>query len=142
MGAGRPGLDSARLGRPQVVGIGRGVAPAGPRRGDIHFIAFPEVGGHVLGGPHPAVVVQSDRLRRSSTVVVVPMTSAARSAAESPPYLVPVTRRESDLDRDGFVKCDQPATLPVAVLGPRAGRIAPEALHRVDAALRFVLALG
>ena len=55
-----------------------------------------------------------------STVIVVPMTSAARSAAELPPYLVAVTAKESGLDRDGFVKADQPATLPVGVLGPRA----------------------
>jgi mRNA-degrading endonuclease toxin of MazEF toxin-antitoxin module len=80
-------------------------------------------------------------MRRSSTVVVVPMTSRARSAAEDPPYLVPVGARESGLDRDGFVKGDQPATLPTAVLGPRAGRLSPAALGRLDAALRFVLEL-
>lgn len=114
---------------------------AGPRRGDIHFIAFPDQGGNVLRGPHPAVVVQADAMRRSSTVVLVPMTSSPRSAVESPPYLVAVTRRESGLDRDGFVKCDQPATLPTTVLGPKAGRLAPQALERVDVALRFVLDL-
>ncbi|HET9680826.1 MAG TPA: type II toxin-antitoxin system PemK/MazF family toxin [Candidatus Limnocylindrales bacterium] len=127
-----------------MVGIGREPSSGdrlGPRRGDIHFIAFPDLGGHVLRGPHPAVVVQTDRMRRSSTVVVVPMTSAARSAPEEPPYLVAVGRRESGLDRDGFVKCDQPATLPTVVLGPRAGRLAPAVLDRVDAALRFVLEL-
>jgi len=126
-----------------VVGIGRDPSPPGgtPRRGDIHFIAFPDAGGHVLRGPHPAVIVQTDRMRRSSTVVVVPMTSAARSAAESPPYLVAVTSRDSGLDRDGFVKCDQPATLPMAVIGPRVGRLNPIAAARVDGALRFVLEL-
>lgn len=67
------------------------------------------------------------------------MTSSARSAAEAPPYLVAVTARESGLDRDGHAKCDQPATLPVVVLGPRAGRLAPAAMERLDAALRFVL---
>lgn len=125
----------------RVVGIGREGAPLGPRRGDIHFIAFPDQGGNVLRGPHPAVVVQSDRMRRSSTVVVVPMSSSPRSAPEAPPYLVAVTGRESGLDRDGFVKCDQPATLPVAVLGPRRGRLAPAVVERLDIALRFVLDL-
>jgi mRNA-degrading endonuclease toxin of MazEF toxin-antitoxin module len=104
-------------------------------------VAFPDAGGHVLRGPHPAVVVQTERMRRSSTVVVVPMTSAARSAAFAPPYLVPVTARDSGLDRDGFVKCDQPATLPLMVLGPRAGRLNAAAVERLDAALRFVLDL-
>lgn len=124
-----------------MVGIGREGRTLGPRRGDIHFIAFPDQGGNVLRGPHPAVVVQADRMRSSSTVVVVPMTSSARSAAESPAYLVAVTGRESGLDRDGFVKCDQPATLPVTVLGERRGRLAPDAVERLDAALRFVLQL-
>jgi mRNA-degrading endonuclease toxin of MazEF toxin-antitoxin module len=80
-------------------------------------------------------------MRRSSTVVVVPMTSAPRSAAVAPPYLVPVTARDSGLDRDGFVKCDQPATLPLAILGRRAGRLSAVAIERLDAALRFVLDL-
>lgn len=113
----------------------------GPARGDVHWIAFPDAGGNVLRGPHPAVVVQSDRMRRSSTVIVVPMTSTPRSAAELPPYLVAVSALDSGLDRDGFVKADQPATLPVVVLGPRAGRLAPAVLDQLDAALRFVLGL-
>jgi mRNA-degrading endonuclease toxin of MazEF toxin-antitoxin module len=69
------------------------------------------------------------------------MTSAARSAAETPPYLVALTARESSLDRDGYAKCDQPATLPVVVLGPKAGRLSPSAIDRLDTALRFVLEL-
>ncbi len=141
MGKRRARADRPGVGQPGVVGIGREAVGAGPRRGDVHFIAFPDVGGNVLRDPHPAVVVQTDRMRRSSTVVVAPMTSTARSAAEAPPYLVAVGRRDSGLDRDGYVKCDQPTTLPISVLGPRAGRLAPSAIERLDAALRFVLEL-
>jgi mRNA-degrading endonuclease toxin of MazEF toxin-antitoxin module len=124
-----------------LTGIGHEAPVPGPRRGDVHFIAFPDAGGNVLRGPHPAVVVQANRMSRSSTVIVVPMTSVARSAELAPRYLVAVPARESGLDRDGYVKCDQPATLPVAVLGPRAGRLSPDAITRVDSALRFVLDL-
>ena len=141
MGCGRPRDDRSGVGGPGVVGIGREAPALGPRRGDIHFIAFPDACGHVLRGPHPAVVVQAERLRRSTTVIVVPMTSAVRSAAELPPYLVGVKAKESGLDRDGFVKVDQPATLPVAALGPRAGRLVPALIDRLDASLRFVLDL-
>jgi len=125
-----------------VVGIGRGPASAGPRRGDIHFVDFGEPGGHVIRGPHPALVIQTDRLQRSSTVVVAPMTSAARAADYSPPFLVPVAAGESGLPRDGWIKCDQPTTLPVSLLGPRVGRLSPAALERLDVALRFVFDLG
>lgn len=124
-----------------MVGIGRAPAQSGPRRGDIHFIAFPDAGGHVLRGPHPGIVVQTDRLARSATVVVVPMTSAPRAAEFQPPFLVRVAAGESGLPRDGWAKCDQPVTIPASLLGPRAGRLSPEATGRLDAALRFVLGL-
>lgn len=95
----------------------------------------------MIKGPHPAVVVRTDRLRASTTVIVVPMTSAPRSADLRPPYLVAVSGRESGLSRDGFAKCDQTMTFPTDWLRTPAGRLNPEAMDRVDAALRFVLAL-
>jgi mRNA interferase MazF len=122
-----------------VVGIGRDPVWAGPSRGDIHIVDLPEIGGNVMRGPHPAVVVQSNRLRRSSTVAIVPMTSSARAAAFDLPFIVAVAARDSGLDRDGWAKCDQPITIPIAWLGPRAGRLSPETIDRVDAALRIVL---
>ncbi len=123
----------------RVVGIGQAPAIVGPSRGDIHVVDFPAIGGNVIQGPHPGVIVQTDRLRRSSTVVVVPLTSAARAASFDPPFLVAIGRRESGLPRDGWAKCDQPLTIPTFLLGPKAGRLDPEAIARLDAALRFVL---
>lgn len=87
------------------------------------------------------MIVQTDRMRRSSTVVVVPLTSAAKAAEFRPPFLAPITARESGLSRDGWAKCDQPMTVPALVLGPRAGRLNPAAIERIDDALRFVLGL-
>jgi mRNA-degrading endonuclease toxin of MazEF toxin-antitoxin module len=80
-------------------------------------------------------------MARSATVIVAPMTSTVRSETEHPPYLVSVAGREAGLPRDGFVKCDQLATFPTVLLGPRLGRLNPEAIDRLDDALRFVLAL-
>ena len=124
-----------------MVGIGRTAPPVGPMRGDIHYIDFPDLGGNVIRGPHPAVVVRTDRLARSTTVIVAPMTSSPRSAPEKPRYLVPVAAREAGLPRDGFVKCDQLATYPTVLLGPKLGRLNPAAIDRLDDALRFVLGL-
>ena len=124
-----------------MVGIGRTAPLVGPRRGDIHYIDFPDLGGHVIKGPHPAVVVRTDRMAGSTTAIVVPMTSAPRSAPVKPPYLVPVAAREAGIPRDGFIKCDQLATFPTALLGPRLGRLNPAAIERLDVALRFVLGL-
>jgi mRNA-degrading endonuclease toxin of MazEF toxin-antitoxin module len=125
-----------------VVGIGREPRPTQPRRGDVHLIAFEEVGGAVMRGPHPAVLVQNDRLARSRTALVCPLSTRGGLAPDSiPPYLVWVRRHESGLDQDGWVKVDQLYTRPVEGLGPRLGRLSPEAMDRVDASLRFVLAL-
>lgn len=125
-----------------MVGIGREPTDLGPRRGDIHIVGFEDIGGAVLRGPHPAVVVQADRLSGSSTVLVCPITSRSlRRPDYVPPYLVWLPRQESGLDRDGWVKSDQLFTRPVPSLGPRLGRLSPEALARVDVSLRFVLGI-
>ena len=121
--------------------MGRTPLPPGPQRGDIHWVAFHDDAGHVIAGPHPAVVVQSSPMSRSSTVIVVPMTSKARSAELRPPYLVAVAASESGLTRDGWVKADQIVTIDVTELGERAGRLSPAKIEELDAALRFVLAL-
>ena len=125
-----------------MVGIGRESPDAGPRRGDVHLVLFEDIGGAVLRGPRPAVVVQTDRLRTSSTVLCCPISSRGpRRPDFVPPYLVWVPRQESGLDRDGWIKSDQLFTRPVPSLGPRLGRLGPDALARVDASLRFVLGL-
>jgi mRNA-degrading endonuclease toxin of MazEF toxin-antitoxin module len=121
------------------VSIGRTPPPTGPRKGDIFILELPEVGGHVQAARRPAVVVQADRFARSGTVIVCPMTSAARRDALPRPYRVAVDPRDSGLDRTGWVKADQPTTVPAAILHGPVGRLAPEAIARVDAALRFVL---
>jgi mRNA-degrading endonuclease toxin of MazEF toxin-antitoxin module len=124
-----------------VVGIGWAPPPTGPQRGDIHWVAFRDDAGHVIAGPHPAVVVQTPALARSSTVIVVPMTSKARSASLRPPYLVEVIALESGLSKGGWVKADQMVTIDASDLGERAGRLSPGKIDELDAALRFVLAL-
>jgi mRNA-degrading endonuclease toxin of MazEF toxin-antitoxin module len=89
----------------------------------------------------PGAIVQTDRLRGSSTVIVVPLTSAAKAAEFRPPFLVHVRGRDAGLPRDGWIKCDRPTTVPGLLLGPKGGRLNPETLERVDAALRFALGL-
>lgn len=127
-----------------VVGIGARPPSTGFRRADIHLIEFPEVAGRVLMGPHPALIVSSDRLNPAGgTVLVCPLTSKIKHdpLRYLPPYLVGVTARDSGLRLDGYVKVNQVFTRPIEAIGPRMGRLNPEVMDRVDAALRYVLSL-
>ncbi len=121
--------------------IGRAAIPAGPRKGDVFLVEFPQVGGRVQEGRRPAVVVQSDRYSRSGTVVLCPMTSTPPPDDHPRPHRVPVPRAESGLDRDGWVKADQIQTVSGAVLHGPVAHLAPVAIDRLDMALRFVLDL-
>jgi mRNA interferase MazF len=124
-----------------MVSIGRELPAAGPRRGDIFVLDLPDVGGHVQAGRRPGVVVQADRFARSGTVILCPLTSAPPRDDLPRPHRVPVARNETGLDRDGWVKADQLVTVPGSTLAGPVGRLAPEALARLDDALRFVLDL-
>jgi mRNA-degrading endonuclease toxin of MazEF toxin-antitoxin module len=125
-----------------VVAIGnRPPLPPGPQRGEIYQVAFRDIGGNVLSGPHPAVVVQTPRMAGSSTTLVAPLTSRARSADLAPPYLVRALARETGLRLDGWVKVDQIFTFPAAELTAPIGRLPPARIEELDRALRFVLAL-
>ena len=142
MDGGVPALHRAAGVKARVVTTPREArSEGGPRRGDIHWIDLPNTGGHVIRGRRPVLVVQSDRLRRSSTVVVLPMTTSAKAADFRPPFLVEALGRQTGLRRDGWIKCDQPFTVPTAILGPRGGRLDPTALGRVDVALQFVFGI-
>jgi mRNA-degrading endonuclease toxin of MazEF toxin-antitoxin module len=125
----------------RMVGIDEAPPVIGPSRGDIHVVDFPNLGGNVIRGPHPGVIVQTDRMRRSSRIVVVPLTSAAKAARFEPEFLVKIAAGDAGLPRDGWAKCDQPMTLPAFLLGPKMGRLSPAAIDCVDDALRFVLGL-
>jgi mRNA-degrading endonuclease toxin of MazEF toxin-antitoxin module len=116
--------------------------PTGPAKGDVYAdLYFRDIGGHVLSGPHFAIVVQTARMASSATCLVIPVTSRAASAHLSPPYLVALTGKELGLAWDGFAHADQVFTFPSSELQRRIGRIPLARQEDVDAALRFVLAL-
>ena len=69
------------------------------------------------------------------------MTSTVPSAAVRPPSSSRSSAARPSLPRDGSAKCDQVTAITTAQIGPRIGRINPEAMEQIDAALRFVFAL-
>jgi mRNA interferase MazF len=102
-------------------------------RGEVFRLNAPRgARGHEQSGSRYAVVVQSDQLPLS-TWLVAPTSTAARAATFRPEVEIGgrVTR----------LLAEQTAAVDPTRLGKRVGYLSLEEMHRVDAALRIVLAL-
>ncbi len=119
--------------------IGDRPVASGPKRGEIYKVDFRDTGGHVISGPHFAVVVQTSAMSRSSTTLAVPITTNAASAHLRPEYLVDVSARDISLSWGGDIHADQVFTFPSADLDQRIGVLAAGKLEELDLALSFVL---
>lgn len=102
-------------------------------RGDVFALRpLKSARGHEQSGRRYAVVVQSDALLLS-TLLVAPTSTAGLDASFRPRVQVrgAVTK----------VLVEQAAAVDPSRLGQRVGRLTPEDLRAVDAALRLVLGL-
>jgi mRNA interferase MazF len=108
-------------------------------RGEVYSVDLGQPVGHEPAFRRPAVVVSVDILNNGpgGLVVVVPVTSTAyglRSHIELEPG-------STELDHTSYVRCDQLRVVSTERLSPRLGMVAPDELHALDQALRFVLDL-
>ena len=123
------------------------------RRGEIYWVAFSPVKGSEQDGLRPALVVQNDVGNRySPTTIVVAITRTL--PAQPYPFVVVVSPEESGLPEPSAVNCAQLATIqqagPASRLRPPRGetvvrpigRLHEDAMARIDAALRYSLALA
>ncbi|MBM3493256.1 MAG: type II toxin-antitoxin system PemK/MazF family toxin [Armatimonadetes bacterium] len=110
------------------------------RRGEVYWVDFSPARGVEQAGRRPALIVQNDRGNEHSAYTVV----AAISAAELPcvyPFTVPVSPGEAGLPQACHINCAQLMTIDQNRLSARIGRLSPERLAEVDAALRYELGL-
>jgi mRNA interferase MazF len=123
------------------------------RRGEIYWVAFDPVKGSEQGGLRPALVVQNDVGNRHSPTTVV--AAITRTLPPRPfPFVVVLEPEESGLVERSAVNCAQVATIqqsgersrlrppPRGTQVEPVGRLGAESMRRVDAALRYNLALG
>ncbi len=100
-------------------------------RGDVYDAGL-------AAGRHPAVIVTRDTaIPVLGNVCLALVTSTIRDV----PTEVPLGPADG-LARDCVANCDNLVTIPKAALGARRGALGPEALHRLDEALRIALGLG
>ena len=106
------------------------------KRGDVVLVALP--GG--LGKPRPAILVQSDRLRESATVLLCPVTSEMESLQGVRPAMMPSPGNGLQLPSRAMVD-----KLTVAFRekcrGP-VGALSRQDMILLDGAVAFVLGLA
>lgn len=102
-------------------------------RGDVHVLKRPRgVQGHEQDGTRYGVIVQSDELFISTTIVA-PTSRSAPSASYRP--IVTIAGEQTK------VLAEQAMAIDFGRLGQRVGHLTYEELREVDAALRLVMAL-
>jgi len=117
-----------------MMGWRRGAKPAGwfPRRGEVYLID--------LDKERPAIVISSNSLNAHALdVCVLPISSVEHRTFSLRPKL---SAGEGGLNRDSWVKCDQPATIGKHyVVYPPLGSVSVEAMARIEAAVKAALEL-
>ena len=106
------------------------------RRGDIVTVSAPGDDGK----PRPAVVMQSDWIGGTDSVLVSLMTSAIRDAPSFRLSLAPTP--ETGLKLASQVMIDKIAALPRAKCGPVIGRLPDPALAEMNRMLTVILGLA
>ena len=104
------------------------------KRGDIVTVAL----RGDYGKPRPAVIVQSDRLQGTDSIIICPLTSDLQPA---PLFRVDVEPTEANgLRSTSQIMVDKISGVPRAKLGTPIGRLEPDRMERLTEAL--IVAIG
>ena len=110
-------------------------------RGDIFIADLNPVQGSEQGGVRPVLIVQNDRGNRfSPTVICAAMTS--RVGKNDLSTHVWISARDSGLQSDSLVLCEQIRTIEKRRLRAKAGHIENMAMVRVNGALLCALGMA
>jgi mRNA interferase MazF len=103
------------------------------RRGDVFLVHLDPVVGSEVGKTRPAIVLQNDLANRSSpTVTVIPISSSVDRVF---PFQVSIPAGEGGLTLHSKALCEQIRTLSRDRLRERLGRLPPERVEEIHAAL-------
>jgi mRNA interferase MazF len=105
-------------------------------RGSVITVA---AGGGMGHKPRPAIVVQSDDYSQSDTLIIVPLTGETRGEAITRPIFSPDD--SNGLQQVCRMMTNRIMGVPIANVGKVVGKMSPEDLERVDAALSLILGL-
>lgn len=104
-------------------------------RGDIYWVNLNPTKGSEINKQRPCVIVSASSINRArKTVVVVPLSTAARAR---PPIVIDV----ECFGREAVAVCDQIRTVDKSRLVKAAGKLALQDMDTLDDSLRQVLSL-
>ena len=110
------------------------------KRGDIYMAELGPVIGSEQGGRRPVIIMQNDKGNlHAPTVIAVPLTGSSRKPPLPTHALLP--QGEGGLWRDSIALCEQVRTLEKTRLSRRIGAVSPEAMARIEQALRVSLSM-
>jgi len=111
-----------------------------PGRGEIWLVDFGPPRGYEQANERPAVVIQSDDLSKLSTVIVVPITTAARPGTERGTVLLLPSKE--GLDKRSFALCYQIRAVDKWRLKKRLGKLPETAMAEIETTIAYVLGLA
>jgi mRNA interferase MazF len=111
------------------------------KRGEIFYADLNPTVGSEINKRRPVLIVSNDANNRAaSTVTVLPITSNITKVF---PFEVALSREDSGLPKESKAQAQQIRTIAKErIAGQPAGRLGPEKMRAVNAAIRLHLSLG
>ena len=106
------------------------------RRGDLLIAVL----SGDYGKPRPAVLVQSEDLFETESLLVCPLTSEIETAGPFRPLIEPTA--ENGLTSPSIIMTEKVTAVPRRRCREHIGRLAPDQIKMLDTSLMYVLGLG
>ena len=104
------------------------------KRGDIYYADLSPVVGSEQGGVRPVLIIQNDTGNRYSPTVIAAAITSQTGKARLPTH-IELAAQNNGLTRDSVVLLEQIRTLYKRRLREKMGRVDPEIMERIDAAI-------
>ena len=104
------------------------------KRGDIYYADLIPVVGSEQGGVRPVLIIQNDTGNRYSPTVIAAAITSQTGKARLPTH-IELAAQNNGLTRDSVVLLEQIRTLDKRRLREKMGRVDPEIMERIDAAI-------
>ncbi len=113
-----------------------------PVRGDVFKARLDPTEVSEQAGHRPVVVLSRDSINAYSPVVVVVPTTDAENIKKIYPMHVHLAKGQGGLKMDSIVKTEQIRSIQTSRFEEYYGRLDPQAIKKIEEALKITLALG